>query len=242
MYTVIGNQKARKKISDQLELNPLMLSGSKMNCANTLKYLGDYLSSSLAESVKVTVNKRIGIACHSVFEIRSLIDDKRADAIGGMSLAFLVCEMAVIPSLLHNAETWIGVNKNTLKELEKLQLKYLCVSLAVGTGCPIPLLYPQSGTLTMTNRVIMKKMLFLFHVASLPRGTLARDLYESQLEHEQGLPSLVAECKPLLREFGIKDVRDYSKYQFKKLIKRKIHERNKSELIEMSRKYKKIEF
>ena len=168
-----------------------------------------HVSSSLAQSVQVTVNKRIGIANHSVYEIRSLIDDKRTDAIGGLSLAFLVWEMAVIPSLIHNAETWIGVSKKTLNELEKLQLKHLRVSMAVGTGCPTPLLYAHTGTLTMANRVIMKKLLFLYHVASLPEGTLARDLYEQQLKHQDGVPSLVTETEPYLREFGINDIRTY---------------------------------
>ena len=219
-----------------------MLAGSKMKTSNTVKHLGDYISTSLANSVQVTVNKRVGISNHSVYEIRSLIDDQRANALGGLSLSFLVWEMAVIPSLIHNSENWLGINKKTINELEKIQLKHLRVSLAVGTGCPTPLLYAQTGTLTMANRIIMKKLLFLYHVASLPVGTIARDLYESQLKHEDGVSSLVTECAPFLREFGIQNIRAFSKHQYKTLIKKKIHERNKSQLVEMSRKYKKIDF
>ena len=87
-------------------------------------------------------------------------------------------EMSCIPMLLHAAGTWIGVKTKTLKELEKLQLKHLRVSLAVGTGAPIPLLYSETGTMTIKSRVMKMKLMMLHHVATLPVGSLARDCYD----------------------------------------------------------------
>ena len=92
--------------------------------------------------------------------------------------AFLIREMAVIPMLMNNAEVWLGMKKKTLKDLDTVQLKFLRLVLTVGTGCPIPMLYAKTGTMLMSNRVLLKKLAFLHHVATLPLSTLARQVYE----------------------------------------------------------------
>ena len=43
-----------------------------------LKYLGDYLTESLDDSVHQTVLKRVGIVKHTIVEIRAVIEDSRA--------------------------------------------------------------------------------------------------------------------------------------------------------------------
>ena len=240
MYTVIGNQKKKKEMMKKLEENPLMLRGVTMSYSNSVKYLGDWVSSTCAESVSETVKKRISIASKSIFEMRSIVDDSRANSIGGLSLSFLMWELGCIPMLLNSAGTWIGMKRKTLKELEKLQLKHLRVSLAVGTGTPIPLLYSQTGTMTMQSRVMKMKLIMLHHVASLPENTLAHACYEAMVNHD--LPvGLAAECAPLLNEFGISDIKKYTKIQFKRIIKKKMREYDKKMIVEMSKKYKKID-
>ena len=185
------------------------------------------------------MKKRISIASKSIFEIRSIVDDSRANSIGGLSLSFLMWELGCIPMLLNSAGTWIGMKRKTLKELEKLQLKHLRVSLAVVTGTPIPLLYLQTGTMTMQSRVMKMKLIMLHHVASLPENTLAHASYEAMVNHD--LPvGLAAECAPLLNEFGIADIKKYTKIQFKRIIKKKMREYDKKMIVEMSKKYKKI--
>ena len=67
--TVIGGKKARNKLSLELERKPLVLEGKPMKNISDICYLGDTISGSLGDSVKVTVNKRIGVASHSIFEI-----------------------------------------------------------------------------------------------------------------------------------------------------------------------------
>ena len=53
----------------------------------------------------------------------------------------------------------------------------------------------------------------------------------------------MSEVLPILVEFGIcfDQIATFSKYSWRKLVKAKIFERNKCELIQMSRKYKKID-
>ena len=149
-----------------------------MKYSTVAKYLGDKLSISLAESVSATVKNRVGLASVAIYETKAVVDDRRADAIASLKTVSIIWEMAVIPMLTHNAEVWFGMSKKTLKDLDKVQHKFLRVALAVGTGCPIPKLYSETGTMLMSNRVLLKKMLFLHHVASLSSNTLARQVYD----------------------------------------------------------------
>ena len=238
-YLVMGDNKARRKLLEDLKKNPVVLNSVPMKFSTVAKYLGDELSENLSKSVSATVKKRLGLASCAIYEIRAVVDDKRADAIASLPTAFLLWEMAVVPMLTHNCEVWIDMSKKTLKELDKVQHKFLRVALAVGTGCPIPKLYTETGTMLMSNRVLLRKMLFLHHVATLPPSTLARQVYDWECQHTD-YPCLVTECQTLLTEFGITDIREFTKYQWKKKMKYHFNLRNKNQLIEMSRKYKKI--
>ena len=123
------------------------------------KYLGDYLSGlGLAESVDATVRKRRGLVVKSIFEIRAVIDDYRSHVAGGFSAGMDIWEMAVLPMLMNNSECWMGVSDNTILELDKLQQMFLRCMLAVGSGCPIPSLHFETGTLLMKYRILQKKL------------------------------------------------------------------------------------
>ena len=74
-YMVFGNQKARKKLNKQIKDDPIMLDGKVMVEAKQIKYLGDFLTNDLSDSVHQTVMKRIGLAKKTILEIRSVIED-----------------------------------------------------------------------------------------------------------------------------------------------------------------------
>ena len=93
------------------------------------------------------------------------------------------------------------MNRKSLKILEKLQIKFLRVTLAVGAGCPTPVLYSETGIVRVSNRIIQRKFSFLHHIAMLPPGSLAREMFE--LQTAQNLPGLATECAPLLSELGL---------------------------------------
>ena len=174
---VVGEKKARRKMIKELEKSPLILDSQPMKYAMGGKYLGDQLSSDLKESVSETVKKRVRLASSTSYEIITVVDDKRVEAVGSLSTAFLIYETTVVPMLLTNAETFISMSSKTLKELDKAQLRFLRLVLAIGTGCPIPFLYAFTGTKLMFWRVLERKLLFVWHVANLGSDTLARETY-----------------------------------------------------------------
>ena len=240
-FIVIGNKKTRKEVEEQIQQSPIYLCGDKMKQEDKAKYLGDWLSSfGLADSVSATVMKRKGLAVHSIHEIRAVVDDCRSLVCGGLEAGLDIWEMAVLPMLLYNSSCWMEISPQTIQDLEGIQRQFYRCLFAVGSGCPIPCLYWETGGMMMHLRILQSKLLFLHHLVTLPDESLAKEVYVVQ--QRLALPGLVHECQEFLVKFGITTVVKYTKKQWKTLVKTKILQMNKDAIIEQSLPYKKINF
>ena len=124
--------------------------------------------------------RRIGIAKLAVVEIVRIVEDSRASKVGGINAGFDMFESSVLPSLLHNCETWDYISKKTVRTLDNYFNYFLRKILRVCTGAPIPQLYWQTGFLKAGSYILQRKLLFCHHLANLPEGTLGRDFYDLQ--------------------------------------------------------------
>ena len=224
-YIVIGNKKTRKEMKDKLVSNPLQFCGADMKQAEQFKYLGDQLSGlGLADSVAATVSKRKGLVIRSIFEIRTVIEDCRSQVSGGLAAGLDIWEMAVLPMLLNNADCWQEVSKKTIEELDKLHIMFLRCLFAVGSGCPKPSLFWETGSIRMKFMILQRKLLFLHHVATLPDTALAKQIYTVQTQ--LGLPGIAQECQDFLTKFQITKIDLFSKFQWKTFVKKHIRSMN----------------
>ena len=132
----------------------------------------------------------------------------------------------------------VHISTDTMKELEDIQLTFYRCLLAVGSGCPLPSLYWETGGTLIKYRILQKKLLFLHHVATLPNDTLAREVYEIQAKLE--LPGLLKECQKFLVVNGVTNLRSYSKSQWKSFVTKKIKSMNRDDILNMMKPYKKI--
>ena len=240
-FIVMGNKKTRREMQEKVQDHPIHLCGINMKQEEQAKYLGDWLSAlGLADSVAYTVKKRKGLAIHSIHEIRAVVDDSRSLVCGGLEAGLDIWEMAVLPMLLYNSECWQDISPQTIQELEDIQRQFYRCLFAVGTGCPIPSLYWETGGLMMRFRILQSKLLFLHHLETLPDDSLAKEVYDVQ--QRLSFPGLVQECNDFMVKFGITRINQYSKIQWKTLVKNKISKMNKEAVISQSSSYKKISF
>ena len=124
--------------------------------------------------------------------------------------------------------------------LNSIQNSFFRTLFATCSGCPIPAFYWDTGTLMAENYVILKKLLFFHHLSLLPDDALAKEIFD--LQRENCLPGYVSECDDILNGLEIGDPRFYSKNQWKKLVKEKVHDKNKSDLLNMVKTYKKLDY
>jgi hypothetical protein len=240
-FVVIGRKKSRQEIQVQLESQPIQLCGRNMKQEEHAKYLGDWLSClGLSASVDTTVMKRKGLVVKSIYEIRSVVDDCRSQVCGGLTAGLDIWELAVLPILLYNAECWQEISEETTQHLENLQKKFYKCLFAVGSGCPTTALYVETGGIMIKYRILMKKLMFLHHLSTLPNDTLAREIFEVQ--KKLNLPGLFQECQEFMMKFDITKVENFSPIQWKNLVKNKIEEMNKIDILNQMKKSKKMKF
>ena len=167
-YIVIGGKNIIKDIRTDLENFPLTLCGNLMKEKVSDKYLGDYIHcQGTAASVQCTVQNRSGRISLNIVESRAIIEDCRVNAVGGLLAGLELWEMAILPSLLNNCQTWINISDESIKILEDLQNTMYRTLLSVPRTCPIPALCWDMGALQMRLRIKQKKLEFLWHLNNL---------------------------------------------------------------------------
>jgi hypothetical protein len=171
--------------------------------------------------------------------IKAAIEDCRAEVVGGIVTGLEIWELAVIPYLINNCETWACMHQKTLDILDSLQNQFLRSLLATPRGTPTPALMWETGTSTMGNRIMKRKLIFVHHLFNLPETSLANQC--AIMQEEMSLPGLISEIKEVLAELDLPNMKSLSKLQWKNLVNKKILKKNKDDLVNMAKNYKKID-
>ena len=239
---IMGSKKQKETIENELDQNPLILCGQKMKVLKKEKYLGDMISTGgLAESVLATVLKRKGQVVSSILETKAVIEDCRSNIVGGITAGLEIWELAILPHLLNNGETWTEIKKSTIDMLDDLQYMFMRYLLATPRTCPIPALLWETGGLLMEHRIAQKKLVFYHHLLHLPRDSLAHEVASTQAE--LGYPGLMTECQVLLGKYNLSDAENKSKIQWKNEVKNNVKEENQRSLLSLIKeKYKKLDY
>ena len=95
-FIIAGNKKARRKMKERVEKEPLLLGDKRMQEANEEKYLGIWISGTVSDSVAATVSHRLGIASRSIHEIRTVIEDRMADTVGAVEVGLTLWNQSIM--------------------------------------------------------------------------------------------------------------------------------------------------
>ena len=243
-FLVVGKGKVLNQVKNELQMSPLNLYGKPMKQKKQEKYLGDLLhSDGLAASVKATVEARAAeLKSRAVrVEVHAIIEDCRSNCLGGMEVGLEVYELAYIPALLNNAQSWIEIDKTTMDKLEDLQCNFLRILFSTPASTPRAALVWDCGTLRMKFRVMEMKLIFLHYIISQSDDSLAHQILYEQWNNNW--PGLVQECNQFIEQLNILDPFEInlSKNEWKKIVKEAISKANSDELKdEITNKYKKL--
>ena len=141
--------------------------------------------------------------------------------------------------LTHNADTWVKIANKTLKVLDDLFIGFCQKIFRVEVGCPRPSFYWESGTYRFNNIILQKKLLFVHHLANLSPVSLRRQMYDLQVENSLE-NTLHQECLEHLIQMGITNLREISKWQYKRIVRKYIHTKARGELLNDIQRYKKL--
>ena len=118
--------------------------------------------------------------------------------------ALNIWNACIIPSLLSNCSTWLGISVNTVKRLDDLQHLMVRTLLRLSSFTPLPALRGALGLMGMKWRVWQEKVLLVVAIMGQGEDTLARQELEEQVA--QGYPGLAREVTDICLDIGLPDV------------------------------------
>ena len=121
-------------------------------------YLGDFMGSSLSESVLKTIQTKKGLTMRLINEIKVTVEDYKANSVGGLTIGLKLWNQAVCPFLFSNSSCWIEISKKSLNLLNSIQRDFFRSLFLQPKGCPIPLFLYDTGSLSPENpRLVFDK-------------------------------------------------------------------------------------
>ena len=140
----------------------MKMGGQEILHSSVEKYLGDLIHEKGCEqSIKETVKKRIQGLISKSDEIIQIADSPIMGGLGNSTIAFRLFEATIIPALLHNAESWIGITDSIIKDLQDFQDKFIRKVLRLPKSTTKALYQWDSGMVSMKWRIALKKLLFV---------------------------------------------------------------------------------
>ena len=244
--SVLAFEKKRKvgKIREAINKEKRLTIGNQTVVAKEKDdYMGDTIhEAGVIKSVKCTVDKRYRRIVSAIVEVSAILDDYRIDTIGGLSAGLEIFELALMPSLLYNSETWTKIDTETEEKLEKLQNNMFRSLFGVPRSTPKPILRSDLGQLSVREKIHVRKLTFLHHLKNLPKESLGSEFYNVQVQYK--FPGLVNECRELIRFYQLPDLIDstysVSKNCWKKLVKKSVKEKSKDILKKEFSSYSKL--
>ena len=123
---IIGQEEAREKLLKEIKENPILMGNQIVGESASEKYLGDWISQyGTAISISETIKKRLPIAVETTKQILTISEDPRLIGFPTAWGAISEFKTKVIPQLLNNAESWLGIKESDIKILQNLQDNYV---------------------------------------------------------------------------------------------------------------------
>ena len=228
-YIIFGSKKQRKNILSELESNPITMGGTKLDNTSIEKYLGDYIHEGGCEkSISETIDKRIKGNKKKVDELIQLADSSIMSCSGNSLPAFKLFEATVIPSILHNAESWISINDKHIDELQKFQDNFIKRVLRLHDSTPKAILNWDVGLMPMKFRIAQKKLIFFNKLKLKDNDNLCKRVVFNEIDKD--IKGLGHECINLCSELGLPNITTtpITKGEIKRAIAEKKCEENRT--------------
>ena len=128
------------------------------------------------ESITATIKGRISKLISKTEEIIQLTNHPAMGGIGGANIAFNLYEAMIIPALLHNCESWIGLDDSHLKLLQQFQEKFVRRLLWLPSSVPKVLLEYDTGLEPMKWRIAYRKLNILRKLMEKPAENITKSV------------------------------------------------------------------
>ena len=187
------------------------------------KYVGDVLEAngSNKANIKERVDKGYGI----VNEILSILSEIPLGPFR-MSVGLKLREAMFLNGVLFNSEIWYKVKEDEEQKLSDVDEFLLRSILGVPSKTPKEALFLETGCVPIKFILKQRRLMYLHHILKRPQSELIRKVYEAQ-KSEPSKGDWYETVTENLIELNVnksdEQISQMSKYKFRKLLKKMIH-------------------
>ena len=202
----------------------LRVHDSPMQSVQSDKYLGDILSAdgTNTANIQARVAKGNGILSN----IRKYLETISFGA-HYYKIALLLRESLLLNGILTNSECWYGLSEAEIKKLESVDLTFFRNLFDVPHTVPSVSLYLETGSISIGTIIKVRRVIFLQYLLKLDSSEMLSKFLWAQWENPIKF-DWTLEVRKNLKEFGvtnnIEEIKNMSKYSFKKLVMKKARE------------------
>ena len=231
--SISGKTKCHKlHIGKSNKLCPeLRVHGHPMRVVECEKYLGDFISSTGANTE--TIRNRVSIGNGIIAKIRSILENM---SLGKhyFKIAFLLRESLFLNGILYSSEAWYGLKTSEIADLEKVDIILLRNIFEVPQSTPTVSLYLESGCVRIRNILKARRINFLHHLANLEKEEMEYKFFKAQWDYPCP-KDWTLQVKQDLADLGLpislQFLTSKSEKNFKELVKVKVKELEFKELM-----------
>ena len=204
-FVILGSDKYRKEILNQIEKEPMMMGNVVIGHSEKEKYLGDIIhEKGIVESISATIKARTNGLISKCDEIIKICESPVMGGTGNSLAAIKLFEAQIIPALLNNCESWIGLNQVHISDLQEFQDKFIRKLLWLPQTTPKAIIHWDVDMKLMKWRIAERKLKFVSKIMLREKDNIARRVLIS--EYLMKIKGLANECREIAGEIGISDV------------------------------------
>jgi hypothetical protein len=204
-YLIVGPKKFRENTLKELEKEPMTMGGLVIKHAGSEKYLGDWVNElGCKQSIDDTIKERMRKLTSKANDIIMLAEAPMMGADGTSMAAIKLFEATVVPALLFNSESWIGITEAQTKDLQGFQDKFLRKLMHLPTSTPKAILHWDGGMELMKWRIAKQKLFFLRKLMLKDDSNICKRAVMN--ETILGAEGLGHECEVLTETIGLPNV------------------------------------
>ena len=149
----------------------LKVHGTNMEKVISDKYLGDILSYDGTNFLNI--NNRVSKGNGIVAQMMNILNTV-AFGPNYFKIALMLRQSLLISSMLTNSEVWFGLSEKDIKQLESVDILYFRNLFRVPRTTPMVAYYLETGSLTFSTIIKIKRLKFLHYLANIPENEMLK--------------------------------------------------------------------
>ena len=229
-----------KKCEASGKIEDVYLGKTEMLRANESKYLGDLISNDGKNQKNLLDRKAKGHGI--VLQIGQMLEEIYFGPYE-IEVALTLRKSLFLNGILTNCEAWYGLTDGDIKHLEKVDESLLRKILGTPSTTPKCMLYLETGCTPINFVIRSRRLMFLHYILKQEKTSLISKVFHAQLSNPVKNDWAVT-CKEDLAKLQIThsfdEIRNLSKYSFKKIVREKISQSALKALVQEQKSLSKV--